>query len=458
MRAIPLTLITLLCMGLASAQTPATKPGGAVGGLAAAGDELASLRASWKTVMGFGRSAEKPLIKLRRTQSVKVAVTLMRMVSKKLRKMEKSDPAPDAAKVLTACKTFSDRLGAFLNLAEKGFDTAAAAAATAEGFEKEFLQKLHDRLYVQVAYLEITSYFVGEVAPGTFDGMFPRTEKLGRAGAKAMLDLFADLDQLPNVRNMAGEGVAQLGTKEDTGTVTDVHEDQLEEPQLRNKAMFVLARLGDLTVFNKKVTSANTSIEGFEKQRDAAGAVLKKLVEEHMALSKVEQRTSEQEERLTKLQKDLREANGPYANAVFAVGGAYVAKALLYQELRDNKETEACYQATLKNWMQIAQHLRNPQVRARVSNAFYNLSCIQSLQGKVDAALASIENAFRWGYRNYDWCEKDGDLTKMRADSRFAALLDEVRSGKAKERWKKEADAARKKAGAGSKPEPDGAD
>ena len=63
-----------------------------------------------------------------------------------------------------------------------------------------------------------------------------------------------------------------------------------------------------------------------------------------------------------------------------------------------------------------------------------------------------------WGYRNYDWCEKDGDLTKMRADPRFAALLDEVRSGKAKERWKKEAEAARKKAGAGSKPEPDGAD
>ncbi|NRA97762.1 MAG: hypothetical protein HRU14_16315, partial [Planctomycetes bacterium] len=444
MRAIPLALITLLCVGLAPAQTPvlasSTRAAAAPSGVAlAAADALATLRASLKVVMGYGRSAEKPLVKLRRTQPVKAAVSLMRFVSKKLRKMEKPDPEPDADKVLAACKAFSEQLGAFLNLAEKGFDAAAAAVATAEGLEKEFLQKLHARLYAQVAYLEITSYFVGDTAPGTFDGMFPRTEKLGRAGAKAMLDLFVDLDQLPNVRALAGEGVAQLGSKEDVGAVTDIHEDQLEEPTLRNKAMFVLARLGDLTAFNKKVASTNAAIKDLEKKRDDAEAGLKKLAEDLGPLSKVENPTAEQKERLAKLRKEIQEADGVFARLISQVGGTYNAKAQFYLELRDNKETEVCYATALKNWMRIASRLQGPRSRNSVNIVFYNLACVQSLQGRTEQALGNMDNAFKWGYRNFDWCMKDGDLAEVRKGEGLAALVEEVRSGKAAERWKKEA-------------------
>lgn len=461
MRAIPLVLVTLLCVGLAPAQTPvlaakateakkATKPGPAA-------DALATLRASLKEVMAHGRLAEKPLIKLRRTQPVKAAVAVMRMVSKKLRKMEKPDPAPPAEKVMETCKAFSKHLGDFVKLADKGLAAASAAMGTAEGFEKDFLKKVHGRLYVQVAYAEITSYFVGNAAPGTFDGMFSKTEKLGREGAKAMLDLFADLDQPLNVRQLAGEGVAQLGKKEDAGAVTDVHDDQLEDPQLRRKAMFVLARLGDTAAFDKEVKKGNDAIKELESKRDEAEATFKKLADEHKELSKVEQPTDEQKSRLAKLQNELRDANRAFANMVFATGNAYLIKAQLYLELRDHKETETCYKTTLNNWMRIAGHLQNPQLRNRVNIAFYNLSCVQSLQGNVEPALKAIENAFKWGYRNYDWCLKDGDLTNVRKDKRFAALLEEVKSGKAMERWKKEAEAARKKAEEASKPKkPDG--
>ncbi len=66
-----------------------------------------------------------------------------------------------------------------------------------------------------------------------------------------------------------------------------------------------------------------------------------------------------------------------------------------------------------------------------------------------------MAQCFRWGYRNFAWVQKDGDLDNIKNTEKFKALLEAVKSGKAAERWKKEAEdhkkaSGEKKAGGGN--------
>ena len=67
-------------------------------------------------------------------------------------------------------------------------------------------------------------------------------------------------------------------------TIEKIEIDENSFRFLLNEDPMATEKLAEVVAFNKKVASANTSIEGFEKQRDAAGAVLKKLVAEMAAL------------------------------------------------------------------------------------------------------------------------------------------------------------------------------
>ncbi|RKY17047.1 MAG: hypothetical protein DRP63_04405 [Planctomycetota bacterium] len=53
----------------------------------------------------------------------------------------------------------------------------------------------------------------------------------------------------------------------------------------------------------------------------------------------------------------------------------------------------------------------------------YNLACYLSMQGKIDEALAELEKAFKGGYRDFGWMEKDGEIAATRRDPRFKRLL-----------------------------------
>jgi len=53
----------------------------------------------------------------------------------------------------------------------------------------------------------------------------------------------------------------------------------------------------------------------------------------------------------------------------------------------------------------------------------YDLACVRSLRGDPKGALDELGRALTAGYRNWDWIDKDPDLSAMRADAGFPALL-----------------------------------
>lgn len=53
----------------------------------------------------------------------------------------------------------------------------------------------------------------------------------------------------------------------------------------------------------------------------------------------------------------------------------------------------------------------------------YNVACLYALEGEKDRAFQCLEDAFRAGFGNREWLEKDPDIASLRDDPRFAALL-----------------------------------
>ena len=64
--------------------------------------------------------------------------------------------------------------------------------------------------------------------------------------------------------------------------------------------------------------------------------------------------------------------------------------------------------------------------------AYYNLACSQALLGEVQAALESLEQAVRHGYRDKSFLLNDTDLARLHTEPRFQALVE--RLGQASER------------------------
>ena len=74
-----------------------------------------------------------------------------------------------------------------------------------------------------------------------------------------------------------------------------------------------------------------------------------------------------------------------------------------------------------------------PSVRTH----YYNLACYQSMQGKTDEALKSLEKAFAKGYTsvsNYEWMMRDRELDGVKKDPRFRKLLEKYFKDVLKER------------------------
>jgi hypothetical protein len=53
----------------------------------------------------------------------------------------------------------------------------------------------------------------------------------------------------------------------------------------------------------------------------------------------------------------------------------------------------------------------------------YNIGCLYAVAGKPGLALDHLERAMELGMRNRDWLMTDPDLSSIREDPRFAALL-----------------------------------
>jgi adenylate cyclase len=53
----------------------------------------------------------------------------------------------------------------------------------------------------------------------------------------------------------------------------------------------------------------------------------------------------------------------------------------------------------------------------------YNVACLYSLEGKVEAAIGCLEEALEGGFQNKGWFQNDPDLDPLRGHPRFQRLL-----------------------------------
>ena len=55
----------------------------------------------------------------------------------------------------------------------------------------------------------------------------------------------------------------------------------------------------------------------------------------------------------------------------------------------------------------------------------YNLACSLALLGKHAAAIKELRRAFRYGYSDLDYMQQDPDLSSIRRNSGYQAIVDE---------------------------------
>jgi len=91
----------------------------------------------------------------------------------------------------------------------------------------------------------------------------------------------------------------------------------------------------------------------------------------------------------------------------------------------DAKQYPACA-ATFDAALSAARDARQTE------NFAYAAACCHALAGNADLAFARLAQATAAGFRNHAHLEKDPDLTSLRSDARWLALVEEVRAGEAR--------------------------
>ncbi len=56
----------------------------------------------------------------------------------------------------------------------------------------------------------------------------------------------------------------------------------------------------------------------------------------------------------------------------------------------------------------------------------YNLACSLALLGREGAAVSELKRAFRYGYTDLEYMERDPDLASVRKSSAYQSLVDEM--------------------------------
>jgi HEAT repeat protein len=85
-----------------------------------------------------------------------------------------------------------------------------------------------------------------------------------------------------------------------------------------------------------------------------------------------------------------------------------------YRHRNDLVKTEAIWRKALK-------------VDGENTTIHYNLACTLSVAGKTEEALGALETAVAKGYKSVQWMEMDGDLSNIRAEERYKALVKKLK-------------------------------
>ncbi len=67
--------------------------------------------------------------------------------------------------------------------------------------------------------------------------------------------------------------------------------------------------------------------------------------------------------------------------------------------------------------------LRLAVLRPQEPIVLYNLACSYSLLNRIDYAFKTIKQAVKCGYDDFDYMQRDKDLTNLRQDRRFQKYL-----------------------------------
>jgi tetratricopeptide (TPR) repeat protein len=80
--------------------------------------------------------------------------------------------------------------------------------------------------------------------------------------------------------------------------------------------------------------------------------------------------------------------------------------------------------------LKVDEHLA--QLEPHNPLVFYNLACSCSLIGQFDRAVAALEKALQFGYRDFRWLAKDPDLHQLRQQPIYRDIEEKIRRMKVK--------------------------
>ncbi len=347
--------------------------------------KVAALVSALRQFVPFGKASVGALRRAKlvaRNQSIQ---SLLSALQKSVRSLPAADGADDSEEKLTAA--LDALTAAARDVVAGGMvmvkPLAAAVAADGNTDIVEHLRSTEIALDMGMALGSIRRYLDhdGKLS-GTFIGMFDDLDvhDRPRVGA-AFLALYADPSQTQDTRRLAGEGLAQKGSKDHITAVKALAEDPDEVEPIRTSAVYVLARLGDRSL-------VDNMIAGIRKRFDDV---------------------------IAKADADRK----PLYEAAF-----HNQMAVVNQDLHDNAAALESYRAYLRIMEPYADRLDEGN-RTRMANAWYNVACLESRGGRIDAAFEALEKSFAHGYRDFSWAGTDGDLENIRKDrARFDALVE----------------------------------
>jgi len=84
-------------------------------------------------------------------------------------------------------------------------------------------------------------------------------------------------------------------------------------------------------------------------------------------------------------------------------------------------------QEAWRRWLQVKEGVARDARGARRPVAWYNVACGRALLGEISSALDALEKSVEMGYRDAAHALADRDLETVRAEPRFAELIDRMR-------------------------------
>lgn len=101
-------------------------------------------------------------------------------------------------------------------------------------------------------------------------------------------------------------------------------------------------------------------------------------------------------------------------------------------EAFDEAESAGNEAVAAKDWPKAERLLRKAaRIHGGNEGLWYNLACVQALQGKVTPAQDSLEQALRAGWSDAAWPAKDSDLAALHATPAFQGWLERVEAAAA---------------------------